>query len=181
MTRRIKAPAETVAAPQTRAEAERMLARLGELQRDVALIEAAATEAVTARKAEAEAEAKPLAEEAERLRRGLQLWAEANRQTLTDGGRTKTVTLATGEIAWRLRPPSVRLKDVPRVVEALLQLGLARFLRVKHEVNKEAMLAEPAVATTVPGVSISSEGEEFIVTPLAVEISTAPTASGRAA
>jgi phage host-nuclease inhibitor protein Gam len=173
MTRRIKAPAETVVAPQTRAEAEQMLARLGALQRDLALIESAASEAVAVRKATAEEEAKPIAQEAEALRRGLQLWAEANRPSLTDGGRTKTVTLATGEIAWRLRPPSVRLKDMPKVVEALVQLGLGRFLRTKQEVDKEAMLKEPAEAMQVPGVSIGSEGEEFVVTPLAVELSNA--------
>jgi phage host-nuclease inhibitor protein Gam len=177
MTRRIKAPAETVAAPQTRAEAERMLARLGALQREIALIEMSASEAIAAHKSLAEEAAKPLAEEAERLRRGLQLWAEANRAALTEGGRTKTVRLATGEIAWRQRPPSVRLRDMPRVIEALVQLGLQRFLRVKQEVDKEAMLREPAVAGAVPGVTIGSEGEEFVVTPLEVDVS-APCAAG---
>jgi phage host-nuclease inhibitor protein Gam len=170
MRTRVKVVAEAARAPQSREEAEAMLARLGEIQRDRALIEAALSEDVTARRAMAEAEGQPLAEEADRIVAGLRLWAEANRPTLTDGGRTKTVKLATGEIAWRIRPPSVRLRDMPMVIEALVNLGLARFLRTKTEVNKEAMLAEPVVAASVPGVSIGSEGEEIVITPLAVEL-----------
>lgn len=172
---RLKAPAERAAAPQSREEAERVLARLGELQREMALIALSAEEAVAAHKSLAEELAAPLRTEAEALRRGLQLWAEANRAALTEGGRTKTVRLATGEIAWRVRPPSVRVRDMKRVLEALVQLGLARFIRVKQEVDKEAMLREPELAAQVPGVSIGSEGEEFVVSPLVVAL---PAAGG---
>jgi phage host-nuclease inhibitor protein Gam len=74
-----------------------------------------------------------------------------------------------------VRPPSVRLRDMKRVLEALVQLGLARFIRVKQEVDKEAMLREPELAAQVPGVSIGSEGEEFVVSPLVVAL---PAAGG---
>lgn len=168
--KKLKRPAESVAVPQTREEAEAMLARLGHLQRDVKLIGAALEESVAGEKQAAEARARPLSLEAEALTRGLQLWAEANRVSLTENGRTKTVRLATGEIAWRARPPSVKIKDQPGVIERLVQLGLARFLRTKQEINREAMLAEPSAAGAVPGVTISSEGEEFVLTPTSVEL-----------
>lgn len=167
---KLKRAAETVRAPQSREEAELMLARLGTIQRQQALIASALEETVSGQRQTAEAEARPLSEEAAQLTRGLQLWAEANRPSLTQDGRTKTVKLATGEIAWRARPPSVKLKDQPGVIERLVQLGLARFLRTKTEINREAMLAEPSVASEVPGVTISSEGEEFVLTPTSMEL-----------
>ena len=167
---RLKRPAETARAPADRSEAETMLARLGAIRRDLALAGAALEEAVVGVKAQAEEAAKPLAAEAEALMRGLQLYAEANRAALTDGGRTKTVRLATGEIGWRQRPPSVRLRDVPTVIETMQRLGLLKFLRIKHEVNKEALLAAPGEASAIPGVMIGSAGEEFLAEPLAMEL-----------
>lgn len=166
----MKRAAETARAPADRAEAEAMLGRLGAIKREIALHEAALEEDVVSLKAKAEISAKPLAAEADTLFRGLQIYAEANRGTLTDGGRTKTVKLATGELLWRLRPPGVRLRDVATVIETLQRLGLSQFLRVKHEVNKEALLAAPAQAAKIPGVSIGSAGEEFIAEPMTVEL-----------
>lgn len=168
--KRMKRPAETAPVPQSRAEAEAMLARLGAVQREQKVIAVALDEVTAQQKARAENEARPLAEEAERLTRGLQMWAEANRLSLTEGGRTKTVRLATGEIAWRARPPSVKITNQPGVIERLVHLGLARFLRTKTEINREAMLAEPSVASEVTGVAIASEGEEFVLTPTSVEM-----------
>jgi len=43
---------------------------------------------------------------------------------------------------------------------------LEKFIRVKEEVNKDAMLAEPDQAMKVPGVTIKSGGEDFIIEPL---------------
>jgi phage host-nuclease inhibitor protein Gam len=168
--KKLKRAAETVRVPQSREEAEAMLARLGAVQREQTLLTAALEETLASARQSTEAEAPPLKAEAEGLVRGIQLWAEANRPTLTQDGRTKTIKLATGEIAWRARPPSVKIKDMPGVMERLVQLGLARFLRTKSEINREAMLAEPSVAREVPGVTIASEGEEFVVSPLTEQV-----------
>lgn len=173
---KLKRAAETAVAPANREEAEAMLARLGAIRRDMALSSAALEESVSGLKTAAELAAKPLADEAETLFRGLQLYAEANRAALTEGGKTKTVKLATGELAWRTRPPSVKLRDVAAVIETLKAGGFDRFLRIKHEVNKEALLAEPVAAQAIPGVTIGSAGEEFIAEPLAMEL-----VAGRAA
>lgn len=168
--KKLKRAAETVRVPQNREEAEAMLARLGVIRREKTLLTAALEETLDAERQRTEAVALPLKTEAEGLVRGIQLWAEANRPTLTQDGRTKTIKLATGEIAWRARPPSVKIKDMPGVMERLIQLGLARFLRTKSEINREAMLAEPSVASSVPGVTIGSEGEEFVVSPLTEQV-----------
>lgn len=167
---RVKRQAEAARAPRDADEANAYLARIGALQRDLQLIQTALNEAHAADKARAEAEAKPLVEQVERLTRGVQLWAEAHRESLTAGGKSKTVQLPAGEIAWRQRPPSVRIRDVPGVLVALAKAGLWRFIRTKQEIDKEAMLREPGVAGLVPGVSIGSAGEEFVVTPLEVRL-----------
>ena len=167
---RVKRPAETAPVPADMASAASTLARIGQLQRDLTLSEAALAETIAAAKQQAEATASPLKLELELLTRGLQLWAEANREQLTAGGRTKTITLATGDIAWRARPPSVRVKDADAVLEFLRAKQLGRFIREKQEVDREAMLREPSVAATVPGVTIGSAGEEFVVTPTQAQL-----------
>ncbi len=168
--KKLKRVAETVRAPQNREEAEAMLARLGAIQRDRTVLSTALEETLATERARVDAEDLPLRTEAEGLTRGLQLWAEANRPSLTQDGRTKTIRLSTGEIAWRARPPSVKPRDQNAILEFLANTGLVRFIRTKTEVNREAMLAEPSVATTVPGVTISSEGEEFVVSPLTEQV-----------
>jgi phage host-nuclease inhibitor protein Gam len=168
--KKLKRAAETVRAPQNREEAEAMLARLGAIQRDRTVLATALEETLATERARVDSEDLPLRTEAEGLTRGIQLWAEANRRSLTQDGRTKTIRLSTGEIAWRARPPSVKLRDQNAILEFLTNTGLARFIRTKTEVNREAMLAEPSVATTVPGVTISSEGEEFVVSPLTEQV-----------
>lgn len=168
--KKLKRAAETVRAPQSREEAEEMLARLGAIQREQKLLSAALDETIAAERARAEAKNLPLKAEAEGLTRGIQLWAEAHRPSLTQDGRTKTIRLATGEIAWRARPPSVKIKDAEGIFERLINLGLGRFIRLKQEVDREKMLAEPDAARTVPGVTIGSAGEEFVVSPLTEQV-----------
>lgn len=167
---RLKRVAETAPVPASIASAAASLARIGQLQRDLALSAAALAEVVAKAKEAAEAAAAPLKAEVELLTRGLQIWAEAHRDELTQGGKVKTVTLATGEVAWRSRPPSVRLRDPAAVIETLQRLQLSRFLREKIEIDREAMLREPAAAASVPGVVIGSAGEEFVVSPATAEL-----------
>jgi phage host-nuclease inhibitor protein Gam len=168
--KRAKRDAAGVPVPTDMAGANVLLVRIGTIQRDMVLIQTALDESAAAAKARAEAEAKPLATELEGLIKGLQIWAEANRQALTDQGRSKTVQLPAGTIAWRQRPPSVRLRDAAGVLVAMATLGLHRFIRTREEPDKEAMLREPLVAASIPGVSIGSAGEDFVVTPVAVTL-----------
>ncbi|WP_439596488.1 host-nuclease inhibitor Gam family protein [Falsiroseomonas sp.] len=162
---RVKRQAEVVRAPADRAEASAMLAMIGAAQRDLAVIKAAQEETISAAKLRAELESLPLQKSILDLTRGLQLWAEANRQALTDGGKTKTVPLATGTLSWRHRPASVRLTGPDAVLAEVERLKLEQFLRRKVELNREAMLEKPELARTVPGVTIGSAGEDFIVAP----------------
>jgi len=162
---RTKRKAEAVRAARDTAEANAFLARIGELQRHVALHEAALAESIAKAKEATAAIVADLNAEADGLIRGLQIWAEANREALTNGGRTKTVQLGTGTIAWRMAPPSVRIKGAEAVLEWLIENGRAEFIRTKREIDKAAMLGMPDLAATIPGVTIASSGEEFVIEP----------------
>ncbi|MCA3349623.1 MAG: host-nuclease inhibitor Gam family protein [Roseomonas sp.] len=161
-----KRAAETATPPKDRDEAERYLARIGEIQRDAALNKAVLAEAIARVTAEMEEASAKLTEENDRLFRGLQLWAEANRHALTDGGKTKTVRLGNGTIAWRLAPPSVQIKGQEAVLAYLMQKNGEEFLRTKVEINREAMLANAEEASKIPGVTIKSAGESFVIEPV---------------
>lgn len=162
---RMKRKAEAVPAARDQAEATAWVARIGELQRQQKVIEAALAETISLATARADAETMPLTAEAERLHRGVQLWAEANRASLTDEGKRKTVTLTSGVVCWRLPPPKVTLSNVEAVMQELRDRHLQKFIRTKQEPNKEAMLAEPGLAALIPGVRIGAGSEQFVIEP----------------
>lgn len=186
--------------PQSDAEAEQQIAKLGALQRDLMTAQARHDASVAALET-AHAEAKKVSEDDQKaIVEGLAVWASAHRERLTNGGKTKTVQLASGSILWREGRYSVKhrplrveevidaVRDrVSAVIEALAKAKSARrrdevdrlegeraalgsFLRFKVELNKEAMLADRIVAETVPGVTIPRGPEEFAVEPLASQI-----------
>lgn len=168
---RMRKPAEAVPVPQTGEEANRFLEEIGQRHRALAIIQAGLDEAIASFKAKAEQEAKPLQAEIEQRTRGLQIWAEANRVVLTEGGKRQTVQLAAGEIGWRRRPPSVRVGDMKAAIAWLLDNRVTAFLRTKHELDKEALLRQPEAAREVPGIRIGTAGEDFVVQPIGVAIS----------
>lgn len=160
---KIKAPALPV--PQTRDEAAEAIRRIGELQRDIEALQVGCKDEMADLNDRYARRITPRRDEIARLTDGLRVWAEARRRELTGDGRTKTARLATGEVSWRVRPPRVVARAVETVLSAIRERSLIQFLRVKEELDKEAMLAEPDLARTIPGVTIASEGEDFVVTP----------------
>lgn len=156
--------------PQSLEEAADAVKTVGVLTRQIARIEVDLNDQIAGLKQAAEVAAQPLKDRSEALQDGLKIWAEANRLKLTDGGKVKFADLGTGKISWRFRPPSVRISKVELVIEAIKKLGFTAFLRTKEEVNKEAMLADAEKARLIAGVTIGTEGEDFIVEPFEVEI-----------
>lgn len=137
---RTKSPALTVSV-QTRDEAVEAVRRLGDIGREAQRIAHDLNDKVAAMQEAADAAVAPLQEEA-----AVHAWANANRDTLTDGGKVKFADLTTGIIRWRNNPPSCRVTGQDAVI-ALMQGDTGkygRFLRTKTEVNKEAVLNEAA-------------------------------------
>ena len=166
---RVKAPAQAVLVPQTREQVGADIAEMGRLMRERRRIEAAMGDAVAKTRAQFEAEAQPLGARLAALQTGVQTWCEAHRAELTAGGKTKTAVFTTGEVRWRMTPPSVLLRGVENVLEALRERGLLRFIREKQEVNKEAILAEPDAVAGIAGIRVTQE-EEFVVAPHEAEL-----------
>jgi phage host-nuclease inhibitor protein Gam len=167
---RLKAPARPFAVPQSAEQANDFIARIGAAQRQREKIQTQMNTALAKVKELHEKSAKPFAQDIEALTAGLQTWCEAHRAELTRDGRIKTYRFGAGEISWRTRPPSVMVKNVAKVLSELLCRGLDRFVRTKKEIDKEAILAAPHLAAGVPGLKVSSAGEDFIVKPFATEL-----------
>lgn len=125
---------------------------------------------VRAVKARYEALQKPHVAEIESLSQGVHIYCTAHRKRLTGDGKTKTFTFGAGAISWRMRPARVNLRGVEKVLAFLMaDRKLARFLRVKTEIDKEALLKEPEAAAAIPGVSIG-QGEDFVIKPLETKL-----------
>lgn len=185
----------SIPVPRTDAQAEQQLAQIGALDRDIAAAKVQRDEAVALLEAQHAARTKPLIEDAERLREGLEEWAVANRARLTEGGK-KSVKLATGEISWRssgikvevegdeakiLAAISKRIETLNRKIQdtllstTRLQLAEERsalqgFVRLKTELDKQSLKKRPEIAKTIRGVRIVVAEERFTITPLASQI-----------
>jgi phage host-nuclease inhibitor protein Gam len=164
---RVKAAAAVFVA-RSRDEADETVRMIGELQRQREVIQTGMNERLAALKAEAETQAAPISAAIKELSHGVQVWAEANRETLCKGG-VKTVKLGNGELRWRMRPPSVTVRGAKAVLEALKRLGLDRFIRTKEELDRERVLAEPEAVQDIKGLSVG-QSEDFVIVPFATEL-----------
>ncbi|HEY8992245.1 MAG TPA: host-nuclease inhibitor Gam family protein [Candidatus Microsaccharimonas sp.] len=161
-TRRVKAPAVSIY--ETKAEAELALVKIAELQRNRIEIMTVAERQISTIKEDARKATLPIENEIGELVKNLTYYAQYNRAVLTDDNKTKTVKFVHGTLQWRMTPAAVAIKGVEDVKKRLKQLGLTRFIRIKEEIDKEAMGRERPVAEAVAGVSFSQR-EEFVITP----------------
>lgn len=170
MATRIRKTAQVYAC-NSREQAQSAIKQLGDLQREHARITTELNDAI-ARITEAEApRLDALRQRMDTLQAGVQTWCEANREQLC--GKGKTANLITGEVAWRIRPPSVRVTGEESVIDLLKRMALGRFVRTREQVNKEAILNEPEAVAGVPGIKVVSGVEDFVITPFEVETETA--------
>lgn len=168
MATRLKARA-TILVPQSKTECAAHIKLLGDLQREFERLRADMNDRIAAITKEAQPRLEGLGEQIQSLQDGVQRYCEAHREELCPKG-SKTAQLVTGEVSWRQRPPSVGIRGVDSVLEALQRLGLTRFIRTKTEPNKEAMLNEPDAVRGIAGISITTGVEDFIITPFEVQV-----------
>ena len=148
--------------PQSMTEARDWLRKFGEAERAVENIKLALNDEIALLKQSAEEDAASYKAQIKELQAGIKAWAEANKSDLCKA--SKTVDLGVGQISWKHRPPSVSISGgAPAVIERLNEQGLLEFIRVKEELNKEAMLANPIKAMAVTGITIRSAGETFSI------------------
>ena len=107
--------------------------------------------------------ADPIHKEIERLAKGIQSFCEVNRRQLTKG-KSKSIKFENGTVSWRTTKASVVLSgDEADIIATIKTMKLTQFLRVRHKLDKAAMLKHPAQARTIPGVSITNGVETFAV------------------
>lgn len=154
-----------VAVPQSKDECAYYINKIGRLHREIAVQTAAMNDEIAKITDRYTTVFAPLQDNIKFLQSGVQSWCEAYRNELTNGGKSKSGQFVTGTVQWRQKPPSVVVRGVDAVIEALNRLGLGRFVRVKEELNKEAILNEPEAVKGVAGLSIKTGVEDFVIQP----------------
>jgi phage host-nuclease inhibitor protein Gam len=158
-----------IAVPQSHDDCAADINAIGRLTREITVAQAAMNDEIAAITDRYTAVFTPLQEEVKSLTAGVQSYCEANRDELTLNGKTKTGQFVTGTVQWRQKPPSVAVRGAEAVLEALKRFGLTRFIRVKEELNKEAILNEPDAIAGINGLSIKSGVEDFVIQPFEQE------------
>lgn len=167
MATRIKAPS-TIQVPQSKADVANDIKAIGDLQRQLGRIEATVNDQIAEITAKAAPQIDAMRERLQALQAGVQTWCEAHRVEIC--GKGKSANLVTGEVNWRQRPPRVSVSKEEEVIQRLRGLGLIRFVREKEEINKEAILAEPAEVAGIKGIKVVTGVEDFVITPFEVEV-----------
>lgn len=165
---RLKLQAEAYV-PQTIDDCAADIRRIGDLQRQLIVAQAEMNDRIAEITEMYQPMLNSIKQMIEPLQAGVQVWCEANRHDLTRGGKVKTAGFVTGEVQWRQRPPSVSVRGADGVMLLLVKLGLDRFIRVKTEINKDAILNEPEAVRGVPGITIVTGVEDFVIAPFEVE------------
>ena len=157
--------------PQSREDAVFAIGRIGTLRREIQKLRADADEVIRVAGEKFEQASADLVAELAEHEQGVQVFCEARRLELTNDGKVKFHDFGTGRINWRSRPASVSIRAVEAVIEACKKVGFSQFVRVKEEINKDAMLADQEKARLIAGVTIKSAGEEFVIEPAELESS----------
>lgn len=163
-SKRVKTKATDIPVPQSAAEVNRFIEKIGLMQREHVRREAIMNDELEALRARHARVPARLREQIERLSKGLQIWAAAHRKELTNDGKQKFHDFDAGRIQWRFNPMSVSLRKVEELLITLKEKGLDRFIRTKEEPNKEAMLEEPDALKDIAGVTFKRD-EVFAITP----------------
>ncbi|WP_170431907.1 host-nuclease inhibitor Gam family protein [Ruegeria arenilitoris] len=175
-SRKVKTTAANLPIPQDDSEARSVIREIGDLSRDVLRLEAELNDKIGKLQDEYGEMVAPIRELITAKQEGLKMFCEVNRDRLTNGGKVKFHKFETGEISWRLRPAKVTIRGKDAVIDAIKKAKLGRkFLRTKVEINKDAMLEKDnrATAAAISGVTIGSDGEDFIVEPFETELAEA--------
>jgi phage host-nuclease inhibitor protein Gam len=139
MKTRVKLPRLDL--PRTRAEAEAVVREIAEAKTEQAALKAEMDARITEIRADYERRLARLDEKIGPLVEAIHAWAEANR---SEFGQRKTLEMLHGFIGWRTTPPAVKpLRGLTwaAFLERIKELGRMDFIRVREDVNKEAILA----------------------------------------
>ncbi len=156
-------------------EVAKAISRIGQLQREKTSIKTEIDEAISKLQTELAEKLAPIDQEISQITQSLYAWCELRKQHFFV--KNKSYELPTGALAYRQNPPSVSGNVTKKKIEEILkrnsltevvkkfELKLAKvFLRMKLEVNKEAILQDPKKAKLITGLNVEAK-EIFYVKP----------------
>ncbi len=144
-------------------EANDAMFRIGKLRRSTQALEAELQEKIAQLRKETDMLLSPILAELSKDTLSLRIYAEAHKTTLLLG-KKKTIVLSGGNFGWRFTPHKVvagRGGD-KKLLEELKALKYRKYIRVKEEIDKEALLKD---RPTISGVRYVQK-EEFFVEPI---------------
>ena len=168
---KIKSSAQAIAVPQTKADVQRDIKALGDAQRELVRMETYINDELAKLTKALAPRIEALRLQITGLQSGVQTWCEAHRLEIC--GKGKSANLITGKVSWRVQPPSVTVRKAEDVIDQLGALGLTEFVRTKHEINKDAILASPEQVKNIRGITVNSGVEDFVITPFEIELAAA--------
>ena len=143
---------------------EQGLAELGEAQRELVIAETELSEAI----AELQKKYAPLInefnEKTELLNRQITDFCNKNYQEVFPKS-SRTAKFLTGEISIRQKPNSLNVLNFDLALTHLKEQGLTRFIRTKEDLNKSALLSEPAIVEKIDGIEIKKGEEQLNIKP----------------
>lgn len=138
---------------QTWADVDQALRQIGEIERDLFLIEGDTNESIDRLKETAKAQAKPYLDRKTALELAMKEFCETHR---AEFAKIKTKQLVFGSVGFRLST-RVLIKRVADTLQALKDLGLMHCIRLKEEIDKEAMKQLPAETLAEVGAGLKTE------------------------
>ncbi len=134
-------------------DADRVLLAIGRLEREIELSKLATDEAIDQVKQSHKAYCEPKATQLADLERQLKEFATSRRADFAD---VRTRELTFGSIGFR-RSTSIVMAKVADTLAAVKALGLTQVLRVKEELDKEAMRELPTETLTNIGAALQTK------------------------
>lgn len=132
---------------------DRALKEIGEIDRELALLEAGQNEAIDKVKAQTKESAAPLMDRKSALELAMKEFCETNRSEFS---KVKNRQLTFGSVGFRISTRVV-IKKVADTLQALKDLGLTHCIRTKEEPDKEAMKALATETLAEVGAALKTE------------------------
>lgn len=129
------------------------LRQIGEIDRELQLLEAGQNEAIDKIKATAKENATPLQDKKAGLETAIKEYCEANRGEFS---KVKSKTFTFGSVGFRLST-KIMVKRVADTLQALKDLQLFGCIRIKEELDKEAMKNLSSETLAEVGASLKTE------------------------
>jgi phage host-nuclease inhibitor protein Gam len=139
--------------PRNDEEVNDYLTRLGEAKTATIKLVNRANEKILAIQDQLADDLVPLETELAQVSTALFTYWERNVDELTDHGRRQSREYATGVLGQRLHPPRTQIHDEKTAIAFIIKHNLTQFIEIIIKLLRNVMLANQALAKTIPGVS----------------------------